>query len=213
MSQLGEGTDWQDQIFRTAPIHSHNVSVNGGSENTKFAVVASYFGQEGVVKNQDFNRVSLRNNIDTKISKVVDLSTSLTISRVFANTGRENGDGGGNTSIINASLVMPPTVPIYDPTTGEYVRLNYLPGSSTVPNPVPYVKHLQDKGTIDRILASADLTFHIIDGLTLKSVEEQICQTRHVKCTNRKRRTEATMLMALQNNKAVEVVPIQMKTY
>lgn len=50
MSQLGEGTDWQDQIFRTAPIHSHNVSVNGGSENTKFAVVASYFGQEGVVK-------------------------------------------------------------------------------------------------------------------------------------------------------------------
>ena len=63
---------------------------------------------------------------------------------------------------------MPPTVPIYDPTTGEYVRLNYLPGSSTVPNPVPYVKHLQDKGTIDRILASADLTFHIIDGLTLK---------------------------------------------
>ena len=77
MSQLGEGTDWQDQIFRTAPIHSHNVSVNGGSENTKFAVVASYFGQEGVVKNQDFNRVSLRNNIDTKISKVVDLPPAL----------------------------------------------------------------------------------------------------------------------------------------
>ncbi len=168
VDQLGEGTNYQDLIFRSAPIHSHNVSVNGGSENTKFSVVASYFAQDGVVKNQDFNRVSLRNNIDTKISKIVDLSTSFTVSRVFANIGRENGDGGGNTSVINAALVLPPTVPVRDPETGDFIRMNYLPGSSAVPNPVPYVEYLQDKGTIDRILASADLTFHIIDGLTLK---------------------------------------------
>ena len=38
----------------------------------------------------------------------------------------------------------------------------------TIRHPVPYVKYLQDKGTIVRLLASADLTFHIIDGLTLK---------------------------------------------
>lgn len=168
VDRLGEGTDYQDLIFREAPIHSHNVSINGGSENTKFSVVASYFAQDGVVRNQDFNRVSLRNNIDTKISKVVDLSTSLTISRVFADIGRENGDGGGNTSIINAALVLPPTVPVRHPETGEYIRMNYLSGSSAVPNPIPYIEHLQDKGTIDRILVSADLTFHIIDGLTLK---------------------------------------------
>lgn len=168
VDQLGEGTNYQDLIFRSAPIHSHNVSVNGGSENTKFSVVASYFAQDGVVKNQDFNRVSLRNNIDTKISKIVDLSTSFTVSRVFANIGRENGDGGGNTSVINAALVLPPTVPVRDPETGDFIRMNYLSGSSAVPNPVPYVEYLQDKGTIDRILASADLTFHIIDGLTLK---------------------------------------------
>lgn len=147
VDQLGEGTNYQDLIFRSAPIHSHNVSVNGGSENTKFSVVASYFAQDGVVKNQDFNRVSLRNNIDTKISKIVDLSTSFTVSRVFANIGRENGDGGGNTSVINAALVLPPTVPVRDPETGDFIRMNYLPGSSAVPNPVPYVEYLQDKGT------------------------------------------------------------------
>lgn len=168
VGDLGAGTDWQDEIFRTAPIHSHNVSVNGGSENTKFAVVASFFGQDGVVKNQDFNRVSLRNNIDTKISKFVTLSTSFTMSRVFSNIGRENGDGGGNTSVINAALVLPPTVPIRHPETGDYIRTNFLTGASAVPNPVPYVEYLQDKGTIDRMLASADVTFNIIDGLTLK---------------------------------------------
>lgn len=168
VDQLGEGTNYQDLIFRSALIQSHNVSVNGGSENTKFAVIASYFGQDGVVKNQDFNRVSIRNNIDTKISKIVSLSTSLAVSRVFSNIGRENGDGGGNTSVINAALVLPPTVPVRHPETGDFVRMNYLSGSSAVPNPVPYVEYLQDKGTIDRILASADLTFNIIDGLTLK---------------------------------------------
>ena len=169
ISDLGQGTDWQDEILRSSsPIHNHNITINGGSENTKFSVMASYFDQESIVKNQDFNRVSFRNNIDTKLSSRIDLSTSFTASRVTSNVGRENGDGGGNTSIINAALVLPPTVPVTDPTTGEYVRMNFLTGSSAVPNPVPYVEYLQDKGTIDRVLGSADLSIKLIEGLTLK---------------------------------------------
>lgn len=169
ISELGNGTDWQNEIFRSsAPIKNHNVTITGGSDNTKFSIVASSFDQKSVVKNQDFNRISFRNNIDTKISSRINLSTSFTASRVKTNVGRENGDGGGNTSIINAALVMPPTVPIFDPTTGEYISMNYLSGSSSVPNPVPYVNYLQDKGTIDRVLGSADLSVHILEGLTLK---------------------------------------------
>ena len=169
ISELGEGTDWQKEIFRTsAPIQSHNVTITGGSDNTKFSILAGYFDQESVVKNQDFNRISFRNNIDTKISSKISLSTSFAASRVTSNVGRENGDGGGNTSIINAALVMPPTVPVYNPTTGDYMSMNFLSGSSAVPNPVPYVNHLLDKGTIDRVLASSDLSISILEGLTLK---------------------------------------------
>ena len=169
ISELGEGTDWQKEVMRSsAPIQNHNVTIMGGSENTKFSILAGYFDQESVVKNQDFNRISFRNNIDTKISPWIDLATSFTASRVTSNIGRENGDGGGNTSIINAALVMPPTVPIYNPTTGEYMSMNFLSGSSAVPNPVPYANHLLDKGTIDRVLGSADLSLSILEGLTLK---------------------------------------------
>ena len=169
ISALGVGTDWQNEIFRTsAPIKNHNVTITGGSDNTKFSIVASSFDQKSVVKNQDFNRISFRNNIDTKISSRINLATSFTVSRVTANVGRENGDGGGNTSIINAALVMPPTVSVFDPVTGAYTSMNYLSGSSSVPNPVPYVTYLQDKGTIDRVLGSADLSINIMEGLTLK---------------------------------------------
>ena len=169
ISELGEGTDWQNEIFRSsAPIQNHNVTVTGGSENTKFSVLVGYFDQESVVKNQNFNRISFRNNIDTKISKRINLATSFTASRVTSNVGRENGDGGGNTSIINAALVMPPTVPVFNPTTGDYTSMNFLSGGSAVPNPVPYVNFLKDKGTIDRVLGSADLSVSIMEGLTLK---------------------------------------------
>ncbi|MBW8332608.1 MAG: TonB-dependent receptor [Prolixibacteraceae bacterium] len=169
VSELGEGTDWQKEVLRSsAPIQNHNVTITGGSENTKFSILAGYYDQESVVKNQDFNRISFRNNIDTKISPWINLATSFTASRVTSNVGRENGDGGGNTSIINAALVMPPTVPIYNPSTGEYMSMNFLSGSSAVPNPVPYVNHLLDKGTIDRVLGSADLSLSLLEGLTLK---------------------------------------------
>ncbi len=168
ISELGEGTDFQKEIFSSsAPIQNHNITITGGTENTKFSILGGYFDQESIVKNQNFNRVSFRNNIDTKISSRINLSTSFTASRVTTNVGRENGDGGGNTSIINAALVMPPTVPVYD-AAGEYILMNFLSGSSTVPNPVPYVNHLLDKGTIDRVLASADLSINIMEGLTLK---------------------------------------------
>src|SRR5665648_79016 len=166
ISELGEGTDYQKEIFRSsAPIQNHNITITGGSENTKFSILGGYFGQKSVVKNQDFNRISFRNNIDTKISSRINLSTSFTASRVATNIGRDNGDGGS--SIINGALVMPPTVPVYD-SAGEYILTSFLSGSSTVSNPVPSVNHLLDKGTTDRVLGSADLSINIMEGLTLK---------------------------------------------
>ncbi|KAA6308296.1 TonB-dependent receptor SusC, partial [termite gut metagenome] len=59
-ASLGKGVDWQDEIFRSAPVQSYNVGINGGNENTKFSIGGSYFGQEGIIKNSDFQRASAR---------------------------------------------------------------------------------------------------------------------------------------------------------
>ncbi|MCE7067149.1 TonB-dependent receptor [Dyadobacter sp. CY326] len=166
-SSLGEGVDYQDEIFRSAAIQNHTLSISGGNDNTKIAVSGSYFDQKGVLKNSDFKRASIRANIDTKLSKNVMLSTNLTASKVWGNNGRSEGDGGGNANTVNAALIMPPTVPIFQQ-DGSYTRLNPTPGGSTVHNPVPIVLFQKDFQNVDRVLGTMAFTWNIITDLSLK---------------------------------------------
>jgi TonB-linked SusC/RagA family outer membrane protein len=53
-TNLGEGTDWQDEIFRVAPIQNYQFSYSGGTENSTFLMSANYFNQQGIVIGSDF---------------------------------------------------------------------------------------------------------------------------------------------------------------
>ena len=166
-SQLGEGVDYQDQIFRKAGMQSHNINISGGTETTRFSVSGSYFDQDGVVLNSDFQRASIKTNIDTRLGRNLTLATNFTGSKVWGNNGRSEGDGGSGGGYVNSALVMPPTVKIFQE-DGSYTRLNPTPGGSTVPNPVPMALYNLDKQVIDRFLGSAALTWNILDDLTLR---------------------------------------------
>lgn len=166
-STMGAGVDYQDEIFRSAAIQNHTLSISGGNDNTKIAVSGSYFDQKGVLKGSDFKRASVRANIDTKLSKNIMFSTNLTASKVWGNNGRSEGDGGGNGNTVNAALIMPPTVPIFQQ-DGSYTRLNPTPGGSTVHNPVPIVLYNKDFQNVDRLLGTMAFTWNIITDLSLK---------------------------------------------
>ncbi|SEJ39834.1 TonB-linked outer membrane protein, SusC/RagA family [Dyadobacter koreensis] len=164
---MGEGVDYQDEIFRSAAIQNHTLNISGGNDNTKIAVSGSYFDQKGVLIGSDFKRASIRANIDTKLSKNIMFSTNLTGSKVWGNNGRSEGDGGGNANTVNAALIMPPTVPIFQK-DGTYTRLNPTPGGSTVHNPVPIVLFNKDFQNVDRLMGTMAFTWNIISDLSLK---------------------------------------------
>ena len=52
-SLLGSGTDWQDEVFRNAGMHSHQLSVSGGGEKTQYAVSGGFFQQDGIIIGSD----------------------------------------------------------------------------------------------------------------------------------------------------------------
>ena len=62
---LGNGTNWQDELFRSATMYNHQISFSGEKEGTHFYTSLNYFNQEGIVLNSDFNRMSIRLNVDT----------------------------------------------------------------------------------------------------------------------------------------------------
>lgn len=106
-------TDWQDVLFRTAPVRNLQVSSTGGTEKTKYFISGGYFAQEGVIINSNYNRFNLRVNVDAQVSKRVKIGTSTFGSfgfGRFANTESHYGQGGLIHNVLSAS----PTIPVYD---------------------------------------------------------------------------------------------------
>ena len=48
ISLLGEGTDWQDEIFQNAAMHNHQINISGGNDNVKYSISGGYLKQEGI---------------------------------------------------------------------------------------------------------------------------------------------------------------------
>jgi hypothetical protein len=80
VSQLGFGTDFQEELFNDALLMNHNVSVSGGGENSRYFISASRTEQDGIIAKENSNFV--RNNI--KLNLGVDISDKLNFS-VIAN--------------------------------------------------------------------------------------------------------------------------------
>ena len=77
----GGGTDWQDEIYRTAIGQQHQISITGGSKETQYAFSLGYTKQNGVMINTDYQRFNGRANIETQIKKWLRTGISLAYTR------------------------------------------------------------------------------------------------------------------------------------
>ncbi|NDW11126.1 TonB-dependent receptor [Dysgonomonas sp. 520] len=66
-SKVRTGAAWWDEVERTGLITDHQLSIKGGSEKTKFLLGLNYFKNEGIYKSKDFERYSIRLNLDTDV--------------------------------------------------------------------------------------------------------------------------------------------------
>lgn len=105
-------TNWQDVMFRNAPISDNQVSLSGGNENSRFYTSFGYFSQDGILQHTDYNRKSFRINSDHKISKVISVGQTFMLAGDRRTAER---DGGGRTQLQNV-MRMIPYWPVSDPT-------------------------------------------------------------------------------------------------
>lgn len=173
-ASLGEGTNWQNIIFRQAPIQSHQLSINGGSEKTQLSISGNYFNQDGIIINSNFKRYSFRLNVDHRISNRVKVGTSILGSYVV-NSGVTTGSQTiGDASVVNATVLgaavgAPPTLQPYreDGTIfpfGEQANGQYR----EVINPLNYTAIL-NQTAIRRTLANVYGEINLLKGLTYRA--------------------------------------------
>ncbi len=152
IDSLGKGTDWQDEILRTAPIHQNHVTVSGGGSRTQYAVSGSFFEQKGVVAHTDFNRYTLRANLaHFPIPRLV-LQPQIFYSRSHSHLTPSGA--------ITAALSFNPILPVRD-TKGNYTLDN--PRS----NPVLLIEKATPKYELIQWGGRYRMTYQLIDSLYL----------------------------------------------
>ncbi|NLR57452.1 TonB-dependent receptor [Chitinophaga polysaccharea] len=103
---LGDGTDWQKELFRNAPMSNHTLTISGGDPRTQYLLSGSYFNQEGIALGSDFRRMSLRLNLDNKTTNWLKIGTSLQLVNI-----KENVNSTGS-SVINTALSQTPDIAV-----------------------------------------------------------------------------------------------------
>lgn len=78
---LGEGTNWQDEIFTTALMQNYNLSASGGSDKTTYAMGVGYLDQEGSAIGSSFNRFTLRGVVDSQVKSYLKFGVNLALSK------------------------------------------------------------------------------------------------------------------------------------
>ncbi|HMP92008.1 MAG TPA: SusC/RagA family TonB-linked outer membrane protein, partial [Phnomibacter sp.] len=103
---LGEGTNWQKELFRNAPMTNHTLTVSGGDARTQYLLSGSYFKQEGIALGSDFRRISLRLNLDNKTTDWLKIGTSLQLANIQENVNTTQSN------VIQTALSQTPDIPI-----------------------------------------------------------------------------------------------------
>ena len=104
-------TNWFNEITRPALVHNHQVSFLGGSDKISYSLSGSYLNQQGLVKNNDYERITARLQTDFNATEHLKLG----YNAIFANTRSTDVPS----DIFYQAYVAPPVIQPFLP-TGRY---------------------------------------------------------------------------------------------
>ncbi len=162
-------TDWQDLLYRAGGTQNHQFSFSGGSENINFYASATYFKQDGVIINSQFERVSFLSNIDAQVTDKLKLGLNLFGSRGTKNgvptqsTG-ETANGGGD-DVVSLSFRFSPDLGILD--ANGLNTINSI--GDNVDNPYAIATEGINDTKTDNYRANLYANYDILENLTFKT--------------------------------------------
>jgi TonB-linked SusC/RagA family outer membrane protein len=160
-TSLGTGTNWQDSVFSNAPVQSHNLSLTGGTMNTRYSIGLGYFNQDGIVggDKSNFGRYNARMNFSTDMSDKLKLNSVLLFSSDMRSTLPENGIGSVLYNTINAF----PNEPVYSgPNT-----FSYMEEVSDIINPIAQIQNQYNWSTANKFVGKEEFIYEFNENLSL----------------------------------------------
>lgn len=159
MDNISIDTDWQDEIFRIAPISNYEISTTGGSAKTKFFISGSLFSQDGILIGTDYKKLNARVNIDHKISDKVTIGSSIGLT--YAKTNRVESDQTLHGPLPNG-ISTPAIYSVYN-ADGSYNQ------NGPYSNALSIANEAINENFSHRTNSNAFINYYILPGLTFSS--------------------------------------------
>ncbi|REH00473.1 SusC/RagA family TonB-linked outer membrane protein [Flavobacterium aquicola] len=164
IASIGNGTDWQKQIYQTGVINSHNISASGGDDKTTFFASLNYFNQDGVVKNTGIEKFIARVNLDRKLTDKLDFGINFNTSLVKDGNNLDGVSINEGAGPINAAQQYDPTEPIYSADGTAFSQSKNL----TINNPLSLIDGVKSNSETNRTIVNLFLNYKITEALDAK---------------------------------------------
>ncbi len=158
-------TDWQDEIYRDATGHEHNIGIGGSFKNIPFRVSAGYTDQNGILQTSEMQRTTGTLNINPSL---FDDHLKINLGAKYMAIENRFADNGA----IGSALRFDPTQSVFNNTGiyGGYTTWLMSDGSRNVNgtrNPVAQLQQKEDLSDVSRIIADfqADYKLHFLPDL------------------------------------------------
>lgn len=169
-------TNWADYIYHKGFQQNHAITISGSSPTTSYYLSTGYSNQEGMVKNNFYNRKNVRMNVDHKVNKWITLGANAAYTDGYTespNTGSDFSTAGA----ARLAFVLPPIVGPYLPDGSYNISSGGMGGMGTglaaslgYYNPAQLFETNLNTTSTDRILATLSATLEPVKGLVLKTV-------------------------------------------
>ena len=163
-------TNWQKESSQNGLSHNHQLNIQQGDEKSSVGAFVNYTDQQGVIKNMFSRRVSGKLAYDTKAVDWLSSNVNLMVNHSLANFTPE--DGGGQDA-RRTMIEMLPWLPVREP-SGNYTSstsssINNVLGFEGMANPVSILELQKRNRYNTQIFGNAALTFHLAEGLDLRT--------------------------------------------
>jgi TonB-dependent starch-binding outer membrane protein SusC len=161
---LGNGTDWQHELFKSTPMIKHQLSMSGGNDKTTYFMSGEYMDQDGVALGSGFKRYGFRIKVDNKPREWATIGANLSFNQTDQNLTTSQGD------VISNALQLSPQVPVknFDGTWAGGDTTNGANIYAPV-NPIAISSLTTNTNTNRQFLGGLNISLKLAKGLTFSS--------------------------------------------
>jgi len=172
-AQGSENTDWQDEIYRSGNTQNYQLSVSGGGDNVNYYVSGTYFDQQGIVVNSEFQKIQFLANVDAQVNDRLKIGINSIASRSeqdgvsTQSTGRDaiGSVNGGGDDVVALAFRFAPDV-------GRFNDLGNFSQNTVgddIENPWAVATQITNETKTDNSRTNLYADLKIIDGLSFKT--------------------------------------------